>query len=178
MINEYKALVESVDQTFTAESRVQIPRIVETGEFKTQIQGVAISLKPDTRFPIDVFKHDIQDIFNFAIVKTRRMDNKIILKITLPICETGTYTLFRITPVPIITDKFCLIADIKYNYFMVNEAKTEYIELTNAEVENGIRVNDDNVLYGVNALTKTNSKSNCIWSQFLDNEIDLLTTIC
>lgn len=93
------------------------------------------------------------------------MDNKIILKIILPICEIETYTLFNVTPVPIVTENFCSIADIKNNYFMINGEKTEFIELTNGDVENGIRVNNDNVLYIVNALTKTNPKLNCIWSQ-------------
>lgn len=106
------------------------------------------------------------------------MENKIILKITLPICEVETYKLFKATPVPIIADKVCLIANLENNYFMINEEKTEYTELTSTEVYNGIRVDDNNVLYRVSTLTKTNPKSNCVWSQFLDNDINLLTTIC
>lgn len=111
-------------------------------------------------------------------MKTRRVENTILLKINLPICEIETYKLFKVTPVPIITDNFCLIANIENSYFMINREKTEFTELSIGAVESGIRMNDNNVLYKVNALTKTNPKSNCIWSQFLDNEINLLTTIC
>lgn len=177
LINEYKTLVESVDQAFTTE-RGQTPRIVKTKEFRTRIQAVAKSLKPGKRFPIDVFENDISEIFNFATVKTGKMENRIILKIILPICETETYKLFKATRVPIITDKFCLIANIENSHFIINKEKTEYTELSSEDVENGIRVNDNNVLYRVNALTKTNPKANCIWSQFLNNEVNLLTTIC
>lgn len=177
LINEYKTLVESIDQAF-AISKGQTPKIVRTVDFKTQMQRISKAFKPGKRFPIDVFADDILEIFNFATIKSRRVENKILLKITLPICEIETYRLFKVTPVPIITENFCLIANMENSYFMINKEKTEFTELTIENVENGIRMNDNNVLYKVNALTKTNPNSNCIWSQFMDNDINLLTTNC
>lgn len=52
LVDEYKTLIESVDQAFTAESRGQIPNIVKTDEFETQIQAISKSLKTGKRFPM------------------------------------------------------------------------------------------------------------------------------
>lgn len=93
-------------------------------------------------------------------------------------CETEPHSLFRATPIPIVTNNSLLIANIENDYFIVNEKKTELTEMTNVEVENGISLSKNDVLYKVRILTEVNPKINCIWSQFLNNDINELKLTC
>lgn len=177
LIHEYEKLVESIDQSLSVQ-KGRAPQLMNAEEFKIQFRAIAKSFQLSKRFPIDVFKNDISEIFEFVSIKTTKIENKIILKITVPLCEINTYNLFKVTPVPILTDNVCLLANVENEYFIINREKTEYTEMTNEDIVNGIRMDDENVLYTVNALTKTNSKTNCIWSQFMNNDINVLTANC
>lgn len=178
LIAEFKSIIELVDQAFTAQVTGQIPKIIKTDDFLSQFQSIIKSLKSGTTFPIHIFQNDISEIFQIASLHTTRIKNTILLKITLPICESEIHSLFKVTTVPIITNNAFLIAEIEYNYFIINAKQTEFIEMSEAEVKEGIGLNGNEVLYKTKTLTKLNSKMNCIWSQFLSNDIKKLITTC
>lgn len=71
--NEYKTLINSVEQAFVSETTGEIPKIIETNDFKKQIQGISKKLKHDKTFPIDIYQDDITEIFQFASVYSKRV---------------------------------------------------------------------------------------------------------
>lgn len=178
LISEYITLIHSIDQAFTAQSSNQIPKIIQSDNFISQFHSIVKSLKPGTTFPIDVFEEDITEIFKIASLHTRRVGDTILLKITLPICESEPQILFKATPTPIVTDNSFLITDIKNVYFIVNEKKTEFTEMSDYEIRHGINLRDDAMLYKIKILTETNPRMNCIWSRFLHNNLGELKSIC
>lgn len=154
LISEFKTLTYSIDQAFTAQSTGQIPKIIQSENFIAEFHSILKSLKQGQTFPINIFEDNISEMFKIATLRVRRVDNTILLKITLPICETEPHTLFKATQIPIVTDGAYLIASIENNYFIVNEKQTEFTEMTDSEIENGIYLNEFNMLYKVRILTE------------------------
>lgn len=178
LIDEFKTMTDTIDQAFTAQSTGQIPKVIKTDDFISQVHSVINLLKPGTTFPVNNFENDISKIFQIATLHTRRIDNTILLKITFPICESESHSLFKATPVPIITDNSYLIANIEHNYFIVNDKKTEFTEMSLTEISEGIHLNENEILYRTRTLTEINPEKNCIWSQFLYNDVKKLISTC
>lgn len=178
LIDEFKTLIDIIDQAFAARQTGQVPKIIKTDDFISQFHSVINLLKPGTTFPVNNFENDISKIFQIATLHTKRIDNTIFLKITLPICEAESHSLFKATPVPIITKSSYLIADIEHNYFVVNDKKTEFTEMSLGEIKEGIHLNENDILFKTGILTETNPRKNCIWSQFLYNDVNKLISTC
>lgn len=50
--------------------------------------------------------------------------------------------------------------------------------MIDSEIKNGVTLGDNAVLYKVKVLTKTNPRINCIWSEFLYNNVGELKPAC
>lgn len=177
LIDEHNRVLFKINSCLTEAKRGKVPSLIPTSRLEIDLKQIASVLKSNQKLPINILQENSLHIFKFAEVKTTLFAEKLLMEITIPIAERDDFRLYKATPIPIKISSTTIIVKIPSNYFLLNTDGHKFIPMEQNQIDEGMMIAPEEVLYKPSTITQHRSDKICAWKLFnepsLENAIDI-----
>lgn len=177
LLMEHERALARIKQSLSLKSG-GMPEIISKERLREDLMKIEESLPPNKALPMDIGRENILHIFKYTIIRASKRNDRIILKLTIPIIKRDEFTLFKLTPVPIKLQNVTLIVKPVTIYFLLDKQERMFSEMTPDQIENGIRIDDKVVIYKPTKITQLVPDNSCEWQLFRKQDLATYTKIC
>lgn len=131
IILDHKDIQESLSKTLKETATGDISDLVPIDTLKSDFKLVKEKINSNENFPINIDKENIHNIFLFCKVKAGEISDKIFIEISIPIVENKIFTVYDVTPIPILRENYVHMLEIKAKKILANFETSEIIEFNN-----------------------------------------------
>lgn len=178
MNDEQREIIHEVVQTLTEAKLGRIPDIINEERLNQDIKNIHNGLSANQALPIDFKNEAAMKIFKYATTAATKYKYRIMIEITIPVTSREKYTLYKATPIPIKINGFTLISKIETKYFLLNKDETKFINLEDKDLETGLKIGENEMIYKPSAIVKLDKSNICEWKLMSEPSIDEILEIC
>lgn len=175
---EHFYMFAQIDGTLSEARNHQVPEFIPLSRLVADLKKIAASLGAHQRLPIDMLSGEPLHIFKYAEITSMLVDEILITEILIPIAEQESYTLYKVTPIPIDTPNGRLIIKLTEQYFLLNTDQTKFIPLSRAELDRGKMLSHNQMLYAPTSSTQLKYENVCAWKLFMERTLKATMTAC
>lgn len=155
---EYSTLINAI--LFSKQNLLH-PSVLTPYQVMKELLKTKNHLPPNTDYPVILSKHTMYQLLNLISVTIYYMDSKLIFLVYVPIVENTIYTLYHLTPLPILNDnKAYVFINPSFEYLALSQNKLSYTSLSSIEKCTNI-INKTYICQQENPLYHTYSQENC-----------------
>lgn len=175
---EQQEMIRSIKQTLAEAKAGKIPEIIDEEQLNRDIEKIHNGLSEDQALPIDFKKEEAIKIFKYATTKATKYKTRIMIEITIPITSREKYNLYKAVGVPFKVNKFTLIPKLQSKYFLLNEDETKFITISGRDLENGLPINENEIIYKPTAIVRMDRENICEWKILSETSTEETLKIC
>lgn len=178
-INEHHHLSQQILKHLEGAIYGKISQLIPTDIFKGDLEKIEkTKMSEHQRLPIDIFRDNILNMYKYCITRASIYNNTLLIEINIPSIDNDLYTIYKITPIPIISDGIPRIIIPNMEYVLFNEHNTGFIPLTEQEYENGMINSENEKIIKPYDNLHHDHKDNCEMSLFLNPSQELFSKLC
>lgn len=177
LLIEHERALARVKQSFSLKAG-EMPEIISEEKLKKDLMKIEENLPPNKALPMDMGREDTLHIFKYTMIRASKRNNKIIMKLTIPIVKRDEFVLYKLTPVPLKLHKSTLIVKPVTSYFLLDKQERMFNEMSSDQIENGIRIDDTEVIYKPTKITQLIPDNSCEWQLFRKQDLETYTKVC
>lgn len=178
MVDEHNRMLTNINKCLEDAQKGRIPSLIPEYRLKQDLKAIAATLNSNQKLPIEILHEDILHIFRFTEIRTTLYEKILFMEIDMPIAERDDFQLFKVTPVPIRLQHNTIIIKTTANYFLISSDGRKYIPMDQREIDNGIRINENEVLYKPSTIVQHRNDKVCAWKLFEKPSRTNALTIC
>lgn len=133
IILDHKDIQESLSKILKETATGDISDLVPIDTLKSDFKLIKEKINSEENFPINIDKENIHNIFVFCKIKAGEASDRLLIEITVPIVENKIFTLYDVTPIPILIENYVHMLEIKAKKILANFETSEIIEFNNDE---------------------------------------------
>lgn len=133
-------ILEFVKAALTNNSISHLLQIIPLHKIAESVHAIQPYLSPHQKIPIK----SIDDINLLKLISHENIiiDNNLAISVKIPINNSETKTLYKLTPIPIKTENYFFIIQLSTQYAMMDSKPTSLIPITTGERNRCISIND------------------------------------
>lgn len=176
-IQEVNRLSHQIKKSFTNLYAGKLPELIPTELLTHELQRIAALLNQDQQLPIDPNTNNALLIFKSATFKSTLYNQRIIIKITIPIAEREQLFLYKATPIPILINETQFITTPLSPFFLLNTDQTKYIPISKKQLNLGTLLPNGEMLYRPTSTILLKDEI-CEWKILKDPQPAAITQSC
>lgn len=175
---EQHEIVRQMKQTLVEARSRRVPEIIDEMQLNTDIKNIHNGLSENQALPIDFKNENAMAIFKYATTAATKYKNRIMVEIAIPITSREKFSLFKAVGVPFKINEFTLIPKLQSKYFLLNIDETKFIALDEADLETGLKIQENEVIYRPTAIVRFDRNNICEWRILSEISAEETLKIC
>lgn len=176
--DEHAHLYGQIRRTLGEARRGKVTEIIPREKLMAELKRISDSLKSTQSLPIDVHSQNAMQIFKYSTISSTLFQDKLLIEINIPVTESENFNLFKATPIPISSNGNSVIATTFSTYFLLNTEATKYIAINQKQLQDGLMLADNQMLYKPTTTIILDNSGICEWKLQIDNNIDNIIQAC
>lgn len=177
-VDEHQRMYDQIRRTLSDARRGKIPELISKSQLAEELNRISNSLRITQRLPINTISENALHIFKFSKISSSLFDRKLMMEIEIPLAEREEFSLYKATPVPVVTKSGPLIAAPYSAYFLLNSETTKYVKMTQNQLQAGQMLANNEMLYRPTTAVLLDSSRICEWKILTTHNIDEITDAC
>lgn len=173
MITQFESIQNQLVDVMTDIHHGKInPLIIKPTQLKKEIKLIKLVLQLRGEASID-YIYGIGELYKVMTMTCRVFEDKIVLRLTIPMTDLYTFNLLRVIPIPIIKRARFQFIDSHPTYVAVNVDKNEYVELSDADITRGIELHNNPLLCTLKTPKYVlNTSMSCVMNNYVNKSLD------
>lgn len=133
-LNHFQRM-ETLTKILMNDRSANLLEIIDENILLSNLDMISKELGKSHSIPKSISKGDLEEFLQICAVQVKISDSNIYIKISIPIINNNRYDHFQLTPIPIRQNNRMIIVDKISDHVLINKNKTEYLLLSNTELE-------------------------------------------
>lgn len=166
MLERQSRAIQKIKMTLRETSMGGIPELIPSALLEEDIQRIQEALPADEALPIHIRKEPANNIFAYTRMRASKIDEKVLIEISIPIVSRMEYRLLKATPIPFEINGYSMIVQPQTKYFLLDRDETRYIALNERDMLTEMRISERDIIYRPSAIIRLDKENICEWRVF------------
>lgn len=163
VLMQHNKLTNKIKSNLEMARKGQLTELIPISSLKNDLERIVLKLKRGQMLPTDIRTENAVHIFRYAKRRAAVYEKIMLIELAIPIAQDETFYLHKATPVPTNFEGHTVTSKIGMHYFLLNTDRTKFIELTNEQVKEGIKMANAEIIYQPTSPVMNSPEGICVW---------------